>query len=515
MTTQQPRRIWTLILAGLGGFITDAAFPMRNLWFLAFFGIALLVVALRRDSARWSWVVGTTWGFGLFLPHLWWAYEAVGPIPWVALSALSAMMTGTAMALWAWVRRAPQLAQRPLLQAVILPLIWMCLEHARHYWPFGGFPWGRLAFSQTEGPLVRLAAIGGAPLVSAIVVLIGAFMATAVITLARKQAFPAIMAATIAAVLVAASFLVPFPVLTQTGTLKLGAVQGNVSQPGLHAFSNRIEVLTNHVEGTENLVAEVGQENLDLVVWPENASDINPRADDAARDLVNRASQAAGVPLLIGTDRNEDGERFNEMVLWEPGLEDTFAYAKQVPAAFAEYIPMRDIARKFSSAVDLVRTDMSAGTEVAVINTPIARLDRDVPIGIAICFEIAYDWVLREAVNEGAEFLVVPTNNASFGYTAESEQQLAMTKFRAVELGRASVQVSTVGVSGIITPNGQIIEETELFTADQMHAEVPLITGTTLAAKIGEWPTLFAAGISGIYLLLAIFGRARKKENKS
>src|SRR5699024_5402539 len=113
---------------------------------------------------------------------------------------------------------------------------------------------------------------------------------------------------------------------------------------------------------------------------------------------------------------------------------------------------------------------------------------RKVAVATIICFEVAYDWLITDAVKRGAEFLYVPTNNASFGWTTESDQQLAMTQFRAVEHGRAAVQISTVGVSGFVTPDGSLQEVTGLFTAEEIAQEIPLRSSLTLATRAGQWP---------------------------
>ena len=190
---------------------------------------------------------------------------------------------------------------------------------------------------------------------------------------------------------------------------------------------------------------------------------------EAAADI-DAAAQAVDAPMLIGTIQYpESGGRYNTSLLWEPGVGPVASYSKQRPAPFAEYIPLRSLVRPFSSAVDLVQNDMLAGTEPGVVPLESARLGRTVQVGDVICFEVAYDGIVRESVREGAEILVVQTNNASFGYSAESTQQLAMARLRAVELGRATVQVSTVGVSAVIAPNGTVAQDTELFTADQLE----------------------------------------------
>jgi apolipoprotein N-acyltransferase len=295
----------------------------------------------------------------------------------------------------------------------------------------------------------------------------------------------------------------------------VGAVQGNVPNRGLDSFAQEREVLQNHVTGTFELAQEVGQGTLDVVLWPENGSDIDPRADEGAGIVVDEAARAVGAPILVGTlEYPPDGGRLNVALLWDPEDGPVDAYAKQRPAPFAEYIPLRDVARRFSDAVDRVRTDMLPGTEVAVVGLPSERLGRTVPMGVGICFEVAYDRIIREAVQEGAEILVIPTNNATFGFTAESTQQLAMSQLRAIEHGRATVQISTVGVSGVITPRGQVLDRTELFTADRMVADLPLRTELTPATRFGDAVVWSVRVLAVLVVLAGMAGAARVRRHE-
>ncbi len=220
--------------------------------------------------------------------------------------------------------------------------------------------------------------------------------------------------------------------------------------------------------------------------------------------MVNEAAAAAGAPVLVGTARYADGTRYNEVVIWDGHDGEGQVYAKQVPAAFAEYIPMREWIRPIAPVVDRVGIDMSPGTEPALLNVPVAALDREVPIATIICFEVAYDWLISEAVRLGAEFLYVPTNNASFGETTESVQQLGMTRFRAIEHGRAAIQISTVGVSGVVAPDGTMTNVTELFTAAEFAQEIPLRTSLTWASRLGDWPIRGLSILVGIGLFISL-----------
>lgn len=504
-----PSRPLTLLLALVGGLVTDAAFPDRGWWPLAFVGVAALFWALRRDGARWGFLVGLVWGLAFFLPHLWWANYATETVPWVALSVMEACFVAVLGAAWVWARRRPWLAARPWAQAVGFALLFVGVEQARTEVPFGGFPWGRLAFSQVGSPLGRAAWLGGEVLVSLLVALAGSLLAVAVLALVRRRdvVTGAVVPVAVAGALVAAPLLVPLDTRAEAGTLAVGGVQGNVGEPGLGSFANRAEVLNNHLQGTVALLDQVEPGDLDVVLWPENGSDLDPQtAPDVAR-AIDDAAREVGAPILVGAQEYpETGGRYNVSLLWEPGAGVVDRYAKQHPAPFGEYIPLRSLLRIFSDQVDRVSIDMIPGTETGVVDLVSERLGRTVPLGVVICFEVAYDGLVNDAVDAGAEVLVVQTNNASFGYTAESTQQLAMSRLRAVSTGRATVQVSTVGVSGIIAPDGTLLQSTGLFTADQLVADLPLRTSLTPAVRAGGWPGrvvellalgLLAAGVVG------------------
>ncbi len=506
----EPHRWWALLGGAVGGLVAEAGFPGRGWWGAAFVGMALLFVSLRRDSARWNTLVAFVWGLAFFLPHITWADYAVGRVPWVALAVLEAAVVAVFGAAWTWARRGVGTWRSPGLQVVVFSLVWVAVEELRSSWPFGGFPWGRLAFSQAESPLGRLAWLGGVPLVSGATVLVGALLAVAVLCARRLRVVRTLAAVATAVVVVGAGLVVPLDTQAEAGTLRVGAVQGNVPTPGLDAFAQQREVLHNHAAGTEALLAQAEPGELDLVVWPENGSDVDPQVDDDAAREIDRAARAVGAPILVGTiEYPETGGRYNTAVMWEPGTGVTALYRKQHPAPFGEYIPLRDLLRPLSSAVDLVRNDMIAGTEVGVVPLESERLGRTVPIGDVICFEVAYDALVRDAVREGAEIVVVQTNNASFGFTDEATQQLAMSTIRAIELGRATVQISTVGVSAVISPNGVVSHRTSLFTAAQIVDDLPLRTSLTPAAAMGSWPAWAVRALGVVVVLAGMVGAAR------
>lgn len=293
----------------------------------------------------------------------------------------------------------------------------------------------------------------------------------------------------------ATGLLVPTP--TSGEQVRVALVQGNVPREGLDVAEQRTEVLLNHVEATRELAEKVRTGALpapDLVIWPENASDRDPYRDQEAYDLIDGAVRDVGVPVLVGALVDTDDNTVeNSGIVWDPVTGPGERYVKQHPVPFGEYMPFRDLLRKISDKVDLVPRDFEKGTETGVFDVGPAR------VGDIICFEVAYDGIVRDAVNAGGRVIVVQTNNASFGRSAQTEQQLAMGRLRAVEHGRTVLVAATTGVSAVIAPDGELLQTSELFERDLLVQDIPLRDSRTLATRVGAWP-------EGLLVLVALGG---------
>jgi apolipoprotein N-acyltransferase len=518
------RRPWRTALALVGGLLLLLAFPSYELASLAPLGPAALALAVRGERFRSGLWLGLVFGLAFFVPLLSWTGVYVGPVPWLALAAMEAVFL-------ALLGGATALTSRLPLWPLWTAALWVADELLRGRVPFGGFPWGRLGFSQTEGPLLSLAAYGGVPLVSFAVALTGALLAAAVPPLVRAwktsgtastvgERGPALRAAVVA---VATALVVPLlgalawlplpgPSLTEGGpTTTVAVIQGNVPRAGLDFNAQRRAVLDNHVQQTLELaeaVADGREPQPDVVIWPENSSDIDPFLNDDASRVISRAADAIGAPILVGAVVDGPG-RFisNVAVVWHPedGAGDT--YVKRHPVPFGEYVPARSFFRLISSDVDRIRRDFFAGDEVGVL-----QLD-GVRIGDLICFEVVYDGLVHDVVDEGAEMLVVQTNNATFGFTDESEQQLALSRLRAVEYGRTVVVAATSGISAIVAPDGSVTRSSELFTSAVFVEEIARRDSTTVALRLGSAPewALTALGVGALMAAVRprLLGRLR------
>lgn len=489
---------WRTALAAAGGLALFLAFPGHDLSLLAVLGPMALALAVRGQRVRSGAWLGLVLGLTFMLPLLSWTGIYVGSFPWLALAVFEALYLALLGGAAAAVSRLPVW---PLWAAAL----WVADEALRGRAPLGGFPWGRLGFSQAEGPYTALAGYGGVPLVSLAVALTGTLLAAAVLAVARRRpgrraAVLALLGA-LAVPLVGSLAWLPLagPSLTEGGpTRTVAVIQGNVPRAGLDFNAQRRAVLDNHAGQTLALADAVARGEAvqpDLVVWPENSSDIDPYRNADAAAVISEAARAIGVPILVGAVVEGPGDKLsNTGIVWDPVTGPGDTYVKRHPVPLAEYVPYRSFFRFFSKKVDLVRHDFAQGTGVGTLDVGGAR------VGDVICFEVAYDGLVSDVVDAGAGMLVVQTNNATFGRTDESAQQLAMSRLRAVEYGRTVVVAATSGISAIVAPDGSLVHQSGLFTADTFVEPIAQRDSRTLAERLGSSPewVLTALGLGAV-----------------
>jgi apolipoprotein N-acyltransferase len=510
------RARWAAAIAVAGGLLGVLAFPRYGWWPTIVPSVAALSVAVHgRTGRRGAWL-GYLYGLAFLLPLLHWTGVYVGPIPWLILCIAFAgffALLGGVLACVQRLRGAP----------FWIAAAWVLQEYLRDRIPFGGFPWGRLAFSQAASPLRWFAPLGGAPLVTFAVALSGGALAVAVarvmplvavrrFELRAARPLAAALALTAAAPLLGIVLGGPLSPSDQKPSLRIALIQGGLPDLALKFESRERQVLDNHVEQTLTLARQVEAGTTpkpDLVLWPEDASDVDPLTDALARAEITRAVKAVGVPILVGAILPANGgrNRLNVGILWSPTNGPGAQYVKRHPVPFGEYIPLRSIAEAVSSDAKTVTNDMIGGHGNGLLK------GAAVPFGDVICFEVAYDSLVQSSIKAGAQFLVVQTNNATFGHTPETYQQLAMSRLRAVETGREVLQVATTGKSAIIDPDGQVVSESgPLFAPAILTGDIAPRTALTLAVRVGAWPEeILTLAAVGAFAFVLVQGRRRRR----
>ena len=449
-----------LLLSALSGALLSAAFEPVGKWWVAPIAIAahMFALSLTRRKVLSTFIFASV--MNLIVLH--WSSTFVGSVPWLILALGVSLFYLPLSLVSRWGMAA-------------YPLIYVMLEEGRNRFPFGGFGWVRIAYTQADAPYSKIAAIGGSSALSAL-----ALISSLILFIALKRR--------IAVITLIPFLLVLIPInLTSVSTTKVLMIQGNVPQIGLDFNSRAKAVFNNHFERTQAELAK--DSNVDFVLWPENSVDVDPFSNED----VKKALDSVDKPLIIGAIMGKGNRFLNTSILW--GGELPPIYIKQHLTPFGEYIPLRSLASKISPYTDRV-TDFEPGQEQVLFTIKSAVI---API---ICFELVDDQLLHEAA-VSANILAVQTNSATFGMSAESAQQLSITRVRAIEHGRNIVSVSTTGYSAVINSDGKVLQKSSMGTAETVRAEVELLEGKTPRDAAGDW-----ALVGVLFVLLMVARRA-------
>lgn len=479
----------SLLLSVIAGVIMWLAFPPVSFGPYAAVAAALLIVAQYRAPLRRALLSGLLAGgvfFGLLISWM----QVIGFDAWILLAGYCAgwialLGVGTAL-----------VTRLPGWPAWVAGL-WVLQEALRGSIPFGGFPWGRLAFAQPDTSYGKLAVLLGQAGVTFALVLAGASVVAAILAYRAGERLRFASWAVFAAIITVIPGLIPLQIggddVGGAPTAIVAVIQGGTPQTGMGNADVRREVLDNHVRETSELAANIDAGRVpqpDFVLWPENSADIDPYGDIDAASSITAAAQAVGAPIIVGAvvdvPGNPDGV-WNIGIVWDPDTGPGERYIKTHPVPFGEYIPFRAQLEGLISRLDRIPRDFIPGDRAGLLDVG------GIPVGDVICFEVAYDDVVGGIIDGGARIVTVQTNNATYAGTAQPMQQLFIERMRAIETGRTVAVAATSGISAIIRPNGAATGVMGEQAVGSSVSEVALRGQVTLASRLGTGPVAFVS----------------------
>jgi apolipoprotein N-acyltransferase len=470
------------------GLLTSLAFPPAGIWPLAFVGLVPLLLLVRGRTVPAGGLLGLCWGLGLFGASLYWI-ALFGELAWTALVLLSAASVACFGAIAVLIDRD----DRPIVSALAVSAAWTAIDWIRGMWPLGGFTWSSLGTSQVgDRALLPLASVAGVWGLTFVVVLVNAAIATAIARRGRGAVRAGLAIA--AAVLVAAPALLP-PARPMGAPVSIALVQVDVRGPaGVSPVEEDLLVAQRNIDVHRSIGAD--PDRPDLIVWGEGALDPGALADQQTMSEVRGAIASVGVPTLAGAVVNDpDGSQHTSALAFDGSgtLVDRYDKVHLVP--FGEYVPFRS-RLSWIGAIGQIPVDRVPGESVHTISQPGVP-----PYGTPICFENAFPDIPRAFVRDGAAFLVVPVNNASYGFTAAAAQHLQMSQMRAVETGRWVVDAAVSGISAFIDPTGAVTAHTELFETTILRGQVASSSSETAYVRFGDWVPVASLAVIGVGLL--------------
>lgn len=529
-----PPWLLVVITALAGGLAMSWSFPQPGWHGLMIPGVMAVLLSTRLATTTGGLVLSAmVSGLAFHLTLLRWTTLFLGALPWLALSLLMALMWAVGMVsiglayrwgLAEWVvsgevpgsRRARLLAgvARWGLVPVLVASLWAAREVWSGSWPYGGFAWGRVAQSLAPSPMIDLVSWLGLIGTGWVMVVFAAVALEAIRVLvapggprrARAAMARGLPLAALVLVLLGMVVVPGYRVPTH-GTVRMAGIQGGDETAGYFMGGSRGDIFAAHRRANALLDP---QADVDVIVWPEGAAEWDPYATPQVAAILDDIVATHDAPMLVGAPR-EEGDRVYQSVVQYPGHGgEPRAYDKRNPVPFGEYVPHREFYGSIvPDLIGLISRDYTPGTSSPVVPVESATSGA-APVGVFICFDVIDDALGREAVRGGAEWLVTPSNNADFGRTDELAQQVAFARLRAVETGRAMVQVSTVGFTAAFGPDGRVLAHEDWYTPAAMVVDVPLSTALTPAVRFGRaWEVApFVVGLVG--LAAVGFGASRQ-----
>ena len=506
------------LLSAISGILLVLIFPRFNFEPLAWFAFIPLFSAMEAKTPQRSALLGFITGMVFYTLGLNWINNTLihfGNLPavvsFMVLGLLAAYLSFYT-ALFCYLIRRVCKENRGLF-FLFTPVLWTSLEYLRSTHSEFGFSWLGLGYSQFKTlPVIQMAEITGVYGISWLIMLVNAGLYLSWKTWRGREAENGInMGARFLSVTVlvfacwwgygSVTMNRYTPNTDKNSSLTVGLIQGNVEQ-----FMKWNPVYQKLVMSKyRDLTLAAAQSKPQLIVWPETALPFYYNQHSVGTKFVKDLARQTQTPILFGSPHkeNRDGRtiHYNSAYLVSDTGDTQNRYDKIHLVPFGEFVPFRKLLFFVEKMVEMIG-DFGRGKEAILFDVA------GYQAGVSICYEIIFPDLIRQAVKNGAHFLINITNDAWFGKSPASYQHISMGALRAVENRVPIIRAANTGVSGTIDANGTLRHETELFVeAAKITKITPRQGGLTFYTTYGDvfsWLCLFATG------LLAILSRGKE-----
>jgi apolipoprotein N-acyltransferase len=505
-----PRLTPDYLLALVSGALLALSFPRYGHPAFAWIALVPLLIALTGWRGRPGRVPGQPPLRAFTLGLITGVVYFVGTVYWTGTVVATFGGLATPVAMFAMVLLALYLALFPAVTALIVgrliarggtaalffaPAAWVATEFFRGY-AFGGFPWVPLGNSQvTVLSIAQLASVFGVYGLSAVVAFVNAAIAFALLagTRERVRAIAAV-AALIVVTGAWGTWRIRDGSLTRAGTpIRVGLVQANIEQTAKWDPKQARRIFTTHIAMTRDLVKRGAQ----YVMWPESSTPFMFEQDEAGQAQMRALAREVHVPILFGSDqlvRGATPRLYNAAFLLAADGRTAAVYRKIHLVPFGEFIPMKQWLYFVSPLVESL-VDFSPGTDIVML-----PVDGHLT-STAICYEVVYPSLMRQAVEGGSELLTTITNDGWYGHSSAPYQHFAMASMRAIEQGRYLARAANTGISGIVDPYGRVVDQSAIFEEVGLVEEVRFLTERTIYSTIGDAIAYVAIALTAAALI--------------
>jgi apolipoprotein N-acyltransferase len=280
--------------------------------------------------------------------------------------------------------------------------------------------------------------------------------------------------------------------------VRVALIQGNIAQDEKWNEAHAPRILETYLTMTR----EAAGEGARLVIWPESATPFPFMSDQAGAEKIRALVRETGIELLLGSDHIDASKAYyNAAFLLGKDASVAGIYQKMHLVPFGEFVPLQRILFFVGPLVEQVG-GFSPGREMVMLPTSYG------PISTAICYEIVFPRLIRDAVLRGSQLLTTITNDAWYGHSSAPFQHFLQAQMRAIEQGRYLARAANTGISGFVDPYGRVLQRSEIFEREILVGEVRMLDSRTIYGRIGDLVAyicvvvtaaalFFSGGISG------------------
>lgn len=485
----------------MSGILLVLIFPRFNFEVLAWFAFIPLFSAIEAKTPQLAALSGFITGMIFYAWGLSWINNTLinyGNLPQVVsfmvLGLLAAYLSFYTALFCYLIRRVCKDNQGLLF--LFAPVLWTAIEYIRSTHSEYGFSWLGLGYSQFQTlPVIQMAEITGVYGVSWLIMLVNVGLYLAWKSWKRGPGlnmgvrFLSVTMLVLVLWLGYGSFALNRTVKAPSLTVAL--IQGNVEQAMKWNPVYQRVVMSKY----KDLTLKAAQSNPDLIVWPETATPFFYNQHPPGTEFVQDLARQTATPILFGSPFTQNAIHYNSAYLVSETGDTQNRYDKIHLVPFGEFVPFRKILFFIEKMVVMIG-DFGRGKVATLFDVAGYKA------GVSICYEMIFPDLMRQAVKNGAHFLVNITNDAWFGKSAASYQHMSMGALRAVENRVPIVRAANTGISGTITANGVLQDETELFVeAAKITQITPRQGRLTFYSAYGDvfsWLCLLATGLLAV-----------------
>lgn len=470
-----------IFLAVLAGFLLVYSTPMTNLGFLSWFGITLIIINIRLANSKKECFYITIIASILYYAKIYLWTNRFGIYVWL----LASIFFGSLMGIWAVIAYIFEKNQPKKINVFLIPISLVVFEHIK---TFGilGTSWGSISYLQYQDLyLIQVAGLLGMHFITFIMALLGYFISEIVLNYKKTSILDIIKQYIFIPILIICVYIYGFLFINADKS------PDDSKQVRVSLLQPCFDMLIKKDPTKQHMMTKVLYEMTtnvaknhkpDLIVWPE--SSLPGRTNNPyVRQFMENLAKETKTNIIYGViNVDEEDKKYNSAVYYDNNGQERGICSKKHLVPFGEYVPITNKLRKVHPLLNLVPEYTPGNPET---DKGVFEINK-IKFGIIVCFDSNFQYYVKEAVNDGAKFITVITNDGWFEAYESTEDHISWNVIRAVENKVPILQSANTGISVVIDKYGRVTKRIPVFCRGCITDDIKITDTGSLYTKTGN-----------------------------